>query len=206
MFAKIQQCIDQLTPSQITEERKEILEEFIQCVQQHVDEKRPIRVSFICTHNSRRSHLAQIWAQTMAFYFGINQFVAFSAGTETTALYPVIVKTLESQGFEISNIAYGNNPVYAIKYSNAEHPIIGFSKEFACGFNPKDNYIAVTTCMDVESKCPVVIGATHRFAIAYDDPKVYDGTDLQASKYEERSLQIATEMFYVFASIDKNNG
>jgi arsenate reductase len=40
-----------------------------------------------------------------------------------------------------------------------------------------------------------------RIPITYEDPKAFDNTPQQAEKYQERSLQIATEMLYVFSQI-----
>jgi len=40
--------------------------------------------------------------------------------------------------------------------------------------------------------------------IRYEDPKAFDGTELMNEKYAERSLEIASEIFYVFSNV--NNG
>lgn len=48
----------------------------------------------ICTHNSRRSHLSQLWAQVASFHFGIDQVAVYSAGTQARAIYPMILETL----------------------------------------------------------------------------------------------------------------
>ena len=56
------------------------------------------------------------------------------------------------------------------------------------------------TCNNADEGCPLVIGAEARFPIKYDDPKAFDGTELQTQKYAERSLEIASEMFWVFKS------
>ena len=57
------------------------------------------------------------------------------------------------------------------------------------------------TCDNADEGCPMVYGAEARFPIKYDDPKAFDGTDLMNEKYSERSLQIASEMYYVFSQI-----
>lgn len=59
------------------------------------------------------------------------------------------------------------------------------------------------TCSQADGGCPFISGAEKRIAITYDDPKAFDNTDQQTEKYNERSLQIATEMFYVFSQIKK---
>jgi arsenate reductase len=57
------------------------------------------------------------------------------------------------------------------------------------------------TCSHADEGCPLVIGADARFPIKYNDPKVFDDTDLQTTKYAERSLEIAQEMWWVFSQI-----
>jgi arsenate reductase len=110
-------------------------------------------------------------------------------------------KTLEQSGFKIKTIAVGNNPIYAIKYSYNEHPVIGFSKTYDDDFNPQSEFAAILTCSQADGGCPFIAGAEMRIPITFEDPKAFDNTPQQAEKYKERSLQIATEMCYVFSQI-----
>ena len=185
----------------ISEERKEILKQLTDFIQNKVDSNEEIRLNFICTHNSRRSHLAQIWAQTMAFQFGIKNVFCYSGGTEVTAMFPKVAETLTNQGFEIQKVSEEQNPVYAVKFDENQHPIICFSKSYFDDFNPKSKFGAIMTCTNADEGCPKVLGAEARFSIQYEDPKAFDGMDSMNEKYEERSLQIATEMFFVFSQI-----
>jgi arsenate reductase len=137
----------------------------------------------------------------MASYFGIQNVFCYSGGTEATALYPMIAETLSTSGFQIKKIALGNNPIYSIKYDDNAHPIIGFSKKLDDDFNPKSNFAAIMTCDSANEACPFVPGAEKRIPITFEDPKVYDNSPLQAQKYNERSLQIATELLFVFNQI-----
>ena len=184
-------------------ERKEILQPLIDYIQNKVDNNQHININFICTHNSRRSHLSQIWAQTAAAFHEIDSVFCYSGGTEATALFPMVAKTLVKSGFIVLTIANGENPVYAIKYAPDEHPVIGFSKKYDADFNPKNNFAAIMTCSHADGGCPFIAGAEKRIPITFDDPKEFDQTPLQAEKYQERSLQIATELFYVFSQIKK---
>ena len=79
--------------------------------------------------------------------------------------------------------------------------MIGFSKVFDAEFNPKSGFAAILTCSQADEGCPFIAGAEKRFPIRYDDPKLYDNTDLQSEKYSERSMEIATEMKYVFSQL-----
>ena len=158
-------------------------------------------MNFICTHNSRRSHLSQIWAQTMTFQFGIKNVFCYSGGTEATAMFSKVGETLVNQGFQIQKLSQEQNPVYAVKFDDNQHPIICFSKTYFDDFNPKTNFGAIMTCNNADEGCPMVFGAEARFSIKYDDPKAFDGTDVMNEKYAERSLQIASEMYFVFSQI-----
>jgi len=195
--------ISDLDAHSIMAERKQTLSPLVDYIQEKVDDEKPIRLNFICTHNSRRSHLSQLWAQTMAHHFGIKSVNCYSGGTEATALFPMVASTLANTGFEVKTLSEGKNPVYSIKFSENEHPVIGFSKRMDDDFNPKSDFAAIMTCSQADDGCPFVPGAEKRIPITYEDPKAFDNTPQQTKKYSERSKQIATEMFYIFSQIKK---
>ncbi len=201
LFSAIENVINTLNFDSISEERRTILQPLVDFIQGKTNSQQDIRLNLICTHNSRRSHLSQVWAQTAAAHYGIKNVFCYSGGTEATAMFPMAAKTLTKQGFQIKTIAEGNNPVYAIKYSENAHPIIGFSKTFDDDFNPQSEFAAILTCSSADQGCPFIAGAEVRIPITFEDPKAFDNTPKQAEKYEERSVQIATEMFYVFSQI-----
>lgn len=201
MYQDILKNIEQFSVHTISAERLEVLQPLADYINGKVKSSETIRLNFICTHNSRRSHLSQIWAQTMAFHFGIKNVFCYSGGTEATAMFPKVAETLANQGFQIQKLSITSNPVYAVKYAQNESPIICFSKTYSDDFNPKNNFGAIMTCNNADEGCPVVFGAEARFSIKYDDPKAFDGTELQTEKYAERSLEIAQEMWWVFKSI-----
>jgi arsenate reductase len=145
--------------------------------------------------------LSQIWAQTLAFHFGIKNIVCYSGGTEATAMFSKVGETLLNQGYQIQQLSSSTNPVYAVKYDENESAIICFSKTFDDPFNPISNFAAIMTCSSADAGCPFIAGAEKRLPIRYDDPKAYDGTDLMDAKYAERSLEIASEMYYAFSKI-----
>ena len=201
LFPEIEKIIQSLQFETIIGERKSILQPLVDFIQNKVYNQEDIRLNLICTHNSRRSHLSQVWAQTAAAYYNIKNVFCYSGGTEATALYPMAAQTLEQSGFKISVIAAGNNPIYSIKYAENTHPVIGFSKKYDDEFNPKSEFAAIMTCSQADGGCPFIAGAEKRIPITYEDPKAFDNTPQQAEKYQERSLQIATEMLYVFSQI-----
>ncbi|AUC77128.1 low molecular weight phosphatase family protein [Olleya sp. Bg11-27] len=202
LFPEIDTVITGLDPETISEERKTILQPLVDFIQSKISKNQEIRLNFICTHNSRRSHLSQVWAQTMANYFNIKNVFCYSGGTEATALFPMVAQTLQHSGFDIKTISKTENPIYSIKYSSNAHPIIAFSKKLDDDFNPKSEFAAIMTCSQADGGCPFIAGAEQRIPITYDDPKTFDNTPQQAEKYNDRSLQIATELFYVFSQIN----
>jgi len=201
MFQNLTTTIASISKTTLSNERKEILQPLIDYIQTKIDTQQPIRLNFICTHNSRRSHLSQIWAQTMAFKFGIKNVCCYSGGTEATAMFPKVRETLVNQGFQIQQLSSDKNPVYAVKYDENEAAIICFSKTFDDAFNPNSLFAAIMTCSSADAGCPFIAGAEKRLPIRYDDPKAFDGTDLMDVKYAERSLEIASELYYVFSKI-----
>lgn len=203
MFLKIKNTIQAVSEIPISNERKEVLQLLIDFIQHKVIDYKEVRINFICTHNSRRSHLSQVWAQTMAFHFNIQNVFCYSGGTEATALFPKVAETLVNQGFIIQKLNSESNPIYAIKFDENQHPIIGFSKTYFDEFNPQTDFAAIMTCSQADGGCPFISGAEKRIPITYDDPKEFDNTSIQLEKYTERSLQIASEMYFVFSQVHK---
>jgi arsenate reductase len=202
LFQKLITQINNIDEKSIVEQRKAILQPLIDYINLKYNNREEVRLNFICTHNSRRSHLAQVWAQTMAQYFNLRQVFCYSGGTESTSMYTAAVNTLKEFGFEIDVIADNDNPVYSIKYCLNQLPIIGFSKCFDHPFNPKTDFAAILTCSDADDGCPFIDGADVRIPITFEDPKVYDNTNLQNEKYLERGIQIAAELKYVFSKVN----
>lgn len=201
IFVEIEKTINTLNLEAISIERKEMLQPLIDYIQTKVTAQQTIRLNLICSHNSRRSHLSQVWTQTAAAFFNIKNVFSYSGGTEATAMFPMVAKTLEKQGFKIKTIAITENPIYAIKYAENEHPIIAFSKKYDDGFNPKSEFAAIMTCSNAAEGCPLIAGAELRIPLPFEDPKEFDNTPQQAEKYLERSAQIAAEMIFVFSQI-----
>lgn len=203
LFPEIENVIRSFDFKTVTDERKNALLPLIIHIQDSVNTLQEIRLNFICTHNSRRSHLAQVWAQTAATHFDIKNVSCYSGGTQATALYPMVIKTLEKSGFKIEAISEGINPVYSIQFALNKPPVIGFSKTFDHDLNPKSEFAAIMTCSQADDDCPFIAGAEKRITITYEDPKTFDNSPQQFEKYQQRSLQIATEMFYIFSQINK---
>jgi arsenate reductase (thioredoxin) len=182
--------------------RRETLAELAKFVRTQREAGRPIRVTFICTHNSRRSQMAQVWASIAAAHYDIKGFEAFSGGTERTAFNPRAVAALKRAGVSIEarpTVVDGDNVKYAVAVPRREKPQECFSKVYNEAPNPSADFAAVMTCSEADRNCPSVTGAAARIALPYDDPKLSDGTAREAQAYDQRCRHIAREMLYVFS-------
>ena len=184
---------------EIPSHRASVLRKFADVIADNIQRDGKSRLNFICTHNSRRSHFSQVWAQTAASYFGIQQVETYSGGTAATACNPRTIGALRRAGFKIRRTTDGTNPHYQIRYSDRAVPLEAFSKVYSDpnSGNPSKAFIAAMCCSRADRECPLVQGATARIPLHYDDPKVADGTPGESAKYDERCRQIAVEMFFV---------
>lgn len=203
LLSSLHSTVQKLTGEfdQIADARKTILKELTAFVSQKSTSAQPVNLNFICTHNSRRSHIAQVWAQASAQYYGIDNVHCYSGGTEATAFNPRAVEAMRAAGFDITISKEGNNPVYKVKFSNDAPVLTVFSKKYDDEFNPTNDFAAVMTCSHADENCPVVFGATKRVALTYNDPKDFDGTPQEAAKYTERVHEIGREILYAFSQV-----
>jgi arsenate reductase len=186
--------------SEIPEGRKRALDDVAAFVSSKIHAGEDALLNFICTHNSRRSQMAQLWAAASAAQFGIEGVRTYSGGTETTAFDHRAVAALERAGFVVQNPG-GVNPRYRVSYDPDRPAIECFSKPYDDPANPTVGFAAIVTCAEADQACPVVTGAALRAPIRYEDPKAADGTEQEAAAYDARCLQIATEMLYLFSRV-----
>jgi arsenate reductase len=191
--------IESILALSISEERRSLLQPLIDYIKSKREKGQPIRLNFICTHNSRRSQFSQIWAQTAADYFEIPAF-CYSGGVEVTACNERTIHSLERSGFIISKHGH-SNPIYFILQAKDTRPILVFSKLYDDIINPHGVFASIMTCSHADENCPVVPGSEVRIPVRYEDPKEFDDTAMESVKYDERSQQIASEMFYVFSRV-----
>ena len=186
----------------LTEDRKQLLSKIATAITNELTERNKLNLNFICTHNSRRSQLGQVWAFFAAEYFNLN-IQSFSGGTETTAFHRNTVKTLQHVGFDFNVIDFSHqNPKYAIGFKGTDNTIMGYSKKFDDEANEYP-YIAITTCGHADENCPFIPDAIHRFHMPFVDPKRSDNKPEQNETYLETNKQIAGEIFIIFEEIVK---
>jgi arsenate reductase len=187
---------------QISPERKAALQKIAQYVDSRAKLGRPAKLTFICTQNSRRSHMAQIWAAAAAAHYSVPGIETFSGGTEATAFNARAVAALQRAGFQITQLDGGANPQYRVEFAVGAMPLVCFSKKYGDQSNPEGDFAAVMTCSAADENCPVINGAMLRVAVAYEDPKLADGAPEETARYDERCRQIAREMLYLFSQVD----
>lgn len=188
----------------VSAERREVLDKIAADVTRRLEAGKRADMTFICTHNSRRSHMSQIWAATAAYYYGLDGVHTFSGGTQATACNCRTVAAMRRVGFDIKDATTGENPIYLVQYA-ADRPVIrAYSKLYNADANPRRDFIALMTCSVADKSCPVVKGAVSRYAIHYVDPRLCDDTPTETTAYNERCREIAREMFYIMAEVRKN--
>jgi protein-tyrosine phosphatase/arsenate reductase len=205
MFQSIQERCTALANNfkEIPAARKELLEKIAAYIKTKQTNNETINLIYVCTHNSRRSHLGQVWAAVAATYYGVKHVHTFSGGTEATAFNPNAINALTAAGFTIQKTDESNNPVYNVFFAEDKLSIC-FSKLYNHEANPTQNFAAVMTCSDADENCPFIPGCDLRIGTTYNDPKAFDHTILQNEKYTERSNQIAMECLYVFSKVVNN--
>ena len=198
--SKLLQTINYATNLEISDSRKLILKELIKYIKTKKASKSEVHLNFICTHNSRRSQFCQIWAETASTYYN-KKIYCYSGGLVVTEFNINAVNTMKKCGFDVIKSG-SKNPTYSLYYSNSRvRPISVFSKLYNDPANNANSFAAITTCSDAEENCPFILNAKKRIFLKYDDPKLFDNLPNKMEKYFDCSLQIASELFYVFRKV-----
>jgi len=198
LLPKLQDYFDELEVHIISEDRKSVLQELIQYCENITSKNLSLVLNFVCTHNSRRSQISQIMAQTAAHLYGVD-VICYSGGTEVTAFHPNAIAALQRTGMRV--ISKGDiNPVHFVRFSKQHSPLSCFSKTYDDVYNEAKDFAAVMTCAHADDNCPVILNAV-RIPVRYEDPKRSDGTDQMDDVYDATVKEIATEMKYVFQMI-----
>ena len=188
----------------IPEKRLEVLKDLCDNIIGSLKKGEDSELIFICTHNSRRSQFGQAWAHAAVLYYGINNIKIYSGGTEATSFHPNAVSSIKRSGFSlIINNDDQVNPVYTVKAGDTDAGTTQYSKKYDDPLNPSSGYIAIMVCSEAEEACPVVPGAAKIISMPFEDPKIFDGTDAESARYDERSKQIAVELFYLFMNVSQ---
>lgn len=201
-YPTVKREIENILKIPVVNERQQVLSPLIQYIQNKISTDQEVNLNFICTHNSRRSQFSQIWAQAAADFYQI-PINSYSGGVEVTGFNERAVASIERFGFAVDRSDESNNPRYKVTNSADGASLTCFSKLFDDPTNSADKFAAVMTCSDADENCPFIPGTEKRIPVRYEDPKSFDDSPEEAAKYDERSRQIASEMFYVFGQLKK---
>ena len=204
LFKKIDTLCNELENEfdQIPKKRKKELIELRAFFKNKFEAKETAKAIVICTHNSRRSHMGQLWLMIASAFYNLPKVESYSGGTEATAFNPRAVKAVKKAGLKVeTDNPNGSNPIYQIRWSRGMKPYLAFSKKYESAPNPKANFGAIMVCNSADEACPIVHGASFRLPLPYEDPKAFDDTPLEAAKYMERFRQIGRDVLWMFEGL-----
>jgi len=114
----------------------------------------PIKVLFVCVHNSARSQMAEAYLN----HFGEGRFEAESAGLEPGTLNPRVVQVMKEDGIDISG-------------SQTKSVFDMFKRGGLYNF-------VVTVCDETSAeRCPIFSGVAKRLHWSFTDPSSLTGTE-----------------------------
>lgn len=183
----------------IPDQRKELLERLGTYIREKREADKTCHLVFICTHNSRRSHISEIFAHAASLVYGAEHVQVYSGGTEATAFNPNAIAALKQTGLQIDAETTGHNARYRVRTGESDPGIICYSKSYDQVSDNLEDFAAIMTCSDADEACPVIPGAEVRLPIRYEDPKLFDGTREQEQAYADTCRIIARQMFYAFS-------
>jgi protein-tyrosine-phosphatase len=206
LYKNLNHSVDELIKEfdLITETRKQELESLAIVINESLTNFGKAEITVICTHNSRRSQLGQLWIKAAAIHYGIKNIYTFSGGTEATSFNFRMVNAVKEYGFKVKQLDENVNPKYHISLGEEDESMdILYSKVYSENYNPQSNYIAVMVCSQADEGCPFVAGAFKRISLPYLDPKEFDDTEFESIKYLEKVKEIGREMLYTVSKITK---
>lgn len=203
VLTDLKKSIKSILKQKISKERKADLRPLIDYIYRKYLENKEVHLNFICTHNSRRSQFAQIWANTAASYYNLKAY-CYSGGIEVTAFNERAVASIKRSGFNITSQGGNHNSIFTVLNRKVtKDGLKCFSKFYDDPINKSKSFAAIMTCAHADENCPFIPGAEKRISIRYNDPKAFDDSPQETKKYDECSFLIASEFFYVFKKISE---
>ena len=138
----------------------------------------PVRVLFLCTHNSARSQMAEALLREL----GGNRVEVHSAGSEPTPIHPLAVKAMSTRGIDLSS-------------HRAKHLEEFIGQDF--------DYV-ITVCDQVREVCPMFPGDPEKIHWSFPDPVAIEGNTATKQKgFEDTARELAIRIQYLLLMIDR---
>ncbi|HAO67661.1 MAG TPA: protein-tyrosine-phosphatase [Verrucomicrobiales bacterium] len=169
-----------------------------------LEQNQQASLTFICTHNSRRSQIAQVMATAAAQKMKVPNMKFYSGGTEETACNSRTVEALRRVGFPVVKLDQSSNPRYILQTQSKNSSVKLFSKKYNHPANPNKDFVAVMVCSDADENCPLVRGAISRVSLPYKDPKHSDNTDDEETVYDKKCYEIGVEQFALLKLVSQS--
>lgn len=139
----------------------------------------PVRVLFLCTHNSARSQMAEGILRRQ----GGNQVEVFSAGSEPTLLHPLAIQALQGLTIDIS-----------CQHAKHLNEFVGQSFDYI-----------ITVCDRVREACPTFPGHPDYMHWSFPDPVTVEGsTAVKERAFRDTATQLATRINFLLLMIDRS--
>jgi hypothetical protein len=198
----------------IDEPHRDAGERLVEWVVKNYKPGQSLHVTVVCTGNSRRSILGATMGNVAAAYYGMPEIRFHSGGTAPTAFNPRTVACLKEIGVEVKPTGreaprgepQTANPIYTVRWGRPGLEVTEFSKTYHDASNPQEGFAAVMVCGEADAACPFVKGAAQRVSMPYLDPKIYDDSKYEATKYAERRDDIGRLMLSVMMQVRNRLG
>lgn len=139
----------------------------------------PVRVLFLCTHNSARSQMAEGLLRQL----GGKKVDVFSAGSEPTSIHPLAIKVMSNRGIDLRT----HQPKHL--------------KEF---LGQDFDYI-ITVCDRVREVCPIFPGDPEQIHWSFPDPAAIEGNlEAQEKGFDDTARELTNRIQYLLLMIDRN--
>lgn len=135
------------------------------------DANPPLRVLFLCTHNSARSQLAE----AILRHLGGDQVQAFSAGSEPTEVHPMTLELLEEQEIDARR----------------------HTSESMETFTDQQFDYVITVCDQVRENCPTFPGEPEQIHWSIPDPVVIEDDAERRAAFREIWGELNTRIRYL---------
>lgn len=139
----------------------------------------PVRVLFLCTHNSARSQMAEALVRKL----GGELVQVYSAGSEPTSIHPLAVKVMSLLDIDLTN-------------QRSKHLNEFVGQQF--------DYI-VTVCDRVRETCPVFPDDPEQIHWSFPDPVTIKGNwQTQEKAFADTANQLTTRIKYLLLMIERS--